>query len=176
MKPVLSLLLLLSCCPDAPPPQAQADRKLTADDRTRFLIGAMFEGLVEDWPDAALLRPILEKRDEHFVGKCPNCGPIFDGMNAYVQMRATPSGPYEGKGFPKELSDGLKDPDRAVRLKALEALVDRYVTRHFENSAMTPGEKQSMKSWLIMGKKYGMTVKPEEFGDYCPSCSGANKH
>jgi hypothetical protein len=60
-------------------------------------------------------------------------------------------------------------------LKAIEAMVDRYVTRHFEQVAMTDGEKAAMKSWLIMGKKFGMSAKEEEFGDFCPSCAGATK-
>lgn len=169
------MLALVSCGPSAPSSQAtRPDRKLTRDDVTQFLIGAIFEGLVEDWPDPGLLQPIVENRDVHFVAKCPNCGGVFDGMNAYVQMRPKTSSTHEVR-FPKELSDGLKDPERAVRLKVIEGLVDRYVTRHFERLDLTSGEKKSMQSWLIMGKKYGLTVKEEKFGDYCPSCSGANK-
>jgi len=174
MRSVLLLLAVASCSPGAPPPPARADRKLTRDDMTQFLIGAIFEGLVEDWPDPALLQPILEKRDAHFVAECPNCTRVFDGLNAYVHLRSTASSPHEVR-FPGELGDGLRDPDRAVRLKAIEALVERYVTRHFERLDMTAGEKNSMKNLLIMGRTYGITVKKEEFGDYCPSCSGANK-
>jgi hypothetical protein len=174
MRGILILLALVSCSPSPPPEASRPDRKLTRDGMTEFLIGAIFEGLVEDWPDAALLQPILEKRAVHFVPRCLICTRVFDGMSAYVHLRSTTSSTHEVR-FPKELSDGLMDPDRAVRLKAIDALVDRYVARHFERVDLTPGEKKSMKNGLMMDRKYGMTVKPEEFGDYCPSCSGANK-
>jgi len=178
MRHILLALGLLSCCPQAPPPPAaaaKADRKFTADDSMRFLVDAVFEGLHADWPDAELFPPILKDRDRHFVVKCPNCYGVTSGIEAFQSLREKHYYPYKGLGFPPEIAAGLKNEDRAVRLKAIEAMVDRYVTRHFEQVVMTDGEKASIKSWLIMGKKFGMQVKEKEFGDFCPSCAGATK-
>jgi hypothetical protein len=141
----------------------------------RFLAAAVFEGLHEDWPDPRIFEPILKNRDQHFVAKCPTCNPVAGAIEGYVAFRKSCIFPYEGNGFPPEIKAGLENPDRAVRLKAIEAMVDRYVTRHFEQVAMTDGEKAAMKSWLIMGKKFGMSAKEEEFGEFCPSCAGATK-
>jgi hypothetical protein len=177
MRALVLALFLASCCPSTPPPQtaAKADRKLTGEDRTRFLAAAVFEGLHEDGPDPKIFESILKNRDQHFVVKCPTCNPVAGAIEGYVAFCRICTFPYEGKGFPAEIKAGLGNSARAVRLKAIEAMVDRYVTRHLEQVVMTDGEKASMKSWLIMGKKFGMSVKGEEFGDFCPSCEGATK-
>ena len=99
----------------------------------------------------------MENRDVHFVAKCPTCSGVFDGVNASVHLRSKTSSDPEVR-FPREWSDGLKDPDRAARLKVIEALVDRCVTRRFERVALTPGGKKSMQRGLIMGKTCGMTA------------------
>ncbi|MBI3858032.1 MAG: hypothetical protein HY293_20320 [Planctomycetes bacterium] len=173
----LALLILAGCGhPDPPPSPAKPDRKFRADDRTKFLLSALFDGLLEDFPDPAIFQPILKEEDKYFVAKCLICWPVTDGLKAYLKARESWRYPSENVSkFPQEIKDGLTNPDRAARLKAIEAMVERYVARRFETSGMTSGEKQSMKSWLIMGKKYGMSVKEESFGDFCPSCNGATK-
>lgn len=174
MKNVFFALVLLSCCPAVAPQEKPPE--VTMDDRLRFLAAAMFEGLVDDKPDPKVFDTILKQREQHFVAKCQICNPVAGGIRAYVAF-ATEGlyFPYGGKGFPAEIGAGLKDKDRDVRLKAIEAMVDRYVTRYFEKSRMTPAEKESMKSWLIQGKKFGMSAKEKSFGDFCPSCEGATK-
>jgi hypothetical protein len=168
-QPILLLTAMLALA------QAKPDRKFDNVDRTRFLVVAVFEGLLEDGADVALLAPLLKDPDKYFVVKCPVCWPVIDGMKTYIKLRENMSYPSEGSGFPEDLKAGLKSPDRAARLKAIEALVDRYVSRRFETTVMTAGEKEQIKSLLIMAKKYGTTIKPESFGSFCPSCNGATK-
>ena len=175
MKSALFLLALVSCGPADPAPQAQADRSLTPDDRMRFLAAAIFEGLHEDWPDVLPLQDLLDHRDTYFVLKCPTCAAVAGGIDAYLHFRSTAVWPYQGKDFPKELADGLRNPDRPARLKAIEGLVKRYVDRRFGQVPMRPGEKEQMRALLEEGKRFGMSAKEEGFGDFCPSCSGATK-
>jgi hypothetical protein len=135
----------------------------------------VFEGLLDDGADAALFDPILRDPDKWFVVKCPICWPVMDGMKTYVKLREVMTHPSTGSGFPEELRSGLKSPDRKTRLKSIESLVQRYVTRRFERTVMTAGEKDQMKTMLMEGMKHGGTMKQESFGDFCPSCNGATK-
>jgi len=176
MRPLVLLIGLASCGPSvrtAAP--AKPDRTFTEDDRMRFLVEAVFEGLHADWPDAALFQPILKDRDQLFVVKCPICYGVTSGIEAFLSLREKWYYPYPGLGFPPEIAAGLKSGDRAVRLKAVEAMVDRYVSRHFDEVVMTDGERASMKNLLIMGKEFGRRLKEKSFGDFCPSCAGATK-
>lgn len=177
MKHLLFALALLSFCPPEQPPQAaKPDRKWTADDRTRFLAAAMFEGLHEDYPDPKIFEKILKDRDQHFVPKCPICNPVAGGIEGYIAFSKSCVFPYEGKGFPAELRTGLISKDRDERLKAIAFMVERYVKRRFEQWPMTPGEKQAMSIALLMGRKFGASAKEPTFGDYCPSCNGATNN
>lgn len=164
MKQALLLLCLLTVAP--------TDSKLTKDDRTRFLITAVYEGLLEDGPEASVLEPIVKNSDQYFVAKCPICWPVIDGLAAYLSPRMYP---LSGSGFPEQIRIGLRSPERAARLKAIEAMVDRYVARKFERTVMTAEDKTAMKNLLLMGKKEGTTMKQASFGEFCPSCTGACK-
>jgi hypothetical protein len=163
-------LLALALLPWA---QAAPASNLTEDDRTRFLVAAVFEGLVEDGPDPLLFAYVLTERDAHFVAKCPICWPVVDGMRAYFNYK--PAYPCGVRGFPEEIRIGFRNTDRKVRLKAIEAMIGRYVARRFERMAMTDVDKARMRALLEEGKKAGMSFKEKEFGDYCPSCTGATK-
>jgi hypothetical protein len=163
----LLLLLLLAGC-SAPPAPAVSD-----EDRSRFLLMAVLEGLWADGPDPALLQPLLDKPRDHFVPKCPLCTPVAHAIRMYVESPDVPVYGARGNAFPRELADGLKSSDRAARVRALEAMVARYVDRRF--ARMTPGEQIEMKKYLNVGKQDGMALMEPEFGRACPSCSGATR-
>ena len=156
------------------PREGQAAKDVTLEASRRFLFFAVFEGLWEDGADPALIKGILDKRSEHFVEKCPNCSPVAHAFKIYANSTDTE---YEsrGSGLPKDLQDDLKSPDRTTRLKTLEKLVDRYVSRRFEQSRMSDEVTKQMRNRLQMGRKYAMGFLTETFGDFCPSCSGATK-
>src|SRR5215831_1345139 len=136
MKRLLLFLLLIGC--SAPPAQPVGDAE-----RSRFLFLAVLEGLWEDGPDPQLLKPLLDAPRDHFVPKCPLCTPVAHAIRVYVENPDVPVYGARGNAFPRELADGLKNPDRAARLRALEGLVARYADRRF--ARMTPGERAEMK-------------------------------
>lgn len=161
---ILAGLALVACG------QAKA-RKIESGE---FLRKAVTEGLKADGADRALVKACITDERNLFVRKCPICEPVRQGFAAYGNDPA----PVQGKGFPKDIADDLKNPDRLVQLKAVERLVDRYVSRHYERLKMSAEERQAMQAALADGKKEGMKMKElgsPTFGDFCPSCNGAAK-
>jgi hypothetical protein len=165
---VLATLMLTAC------QQEDKPRRIDSD---VFLRRAVVEGLTEDGADQAFVSESLTGQ-ELFVLKCPICEPVRKGFIDYA--RAEPRDkPPAGKGFPKEIVEDLKKPDRASQLKAVERLVDRYVSRHYDRLKMSTEERRRMQAALEVGKKEGMQMK--ELGpnkglfDFCPSCNGAAK-
>lgn len=166
MSRILLVLLLAGC--SAPPPAAVSD-----EDRSRFLLLAVLEGLWTDGPDPALFKPLLEKPRDHFVPKCPLCTPVAHAIRIYVENSDVPVYGARGSGFPRELAAGLGSAGRADRIQALEGMVARYVDRRL--ARMTPGEQIEMNKYLKVGKQDGMALMEPEFGRACPSCSGATR-
>lgn len=140
----------------------------------RFLYFAVYEGLWEDGADAALIRSLRVKQDEHFVVKCYICNAVRHAFDAYA---AAPNALFgdmgKGTGLPKEIHDDLKDAKRETRLRGLERLVERYISRRYERLRMTEEEKAAMKARLEEERKFAMSVKENSFGEFCPSCEGA---
>ena len=165
---VLTTLALTACTQEKP-------RKIGMGE---FLHKAVVEGLKEDAADRAWVKERIQYN--LFVLKCPICEPIKSGFGEYANSppKDAPAPPAEGKGVPKDIVEDLKNPVRLAQLKALERLVDRYVSRHYERLKMSAEERQTMQVALDDGKKKGMEMK--ELGrqkdfDFCPSCNGAAK-
>jgi hypothetical protein len=163
MRRFMLSLFLIGC--SAPP--------VSDEDRSRFLFLAVLDGLWEDGPEPAILKPLLDKPRDHFVPKCPLCTPVAHAVRVYVESSDVPVYGARGKSFPGELAGGLRSPDRAKRVKALEEMVARYTARRFDR--MTPGERSEMKKYLETGKRDGMALLEPDFGTACPSCSGATR-
>jgi hypothetical protein len=147
-----------------------------------FLHKAVVEGLKEDAAERAWVKERLADQRNLFVLKCPICEPIRSGLAEYGNAvpKDPPVAPEEGRGVPKDIVDDLKNPTRLIQLKALERLIDRYVSRHYERLKLTPEERRAMLTALEEGKKQGMEMKElgpqkKDFGDFCPSCNGAAK-
>jgi hypothetical protein len=166
MKRALLLLLLSGC--SAPPAAPVGDAE-----RSRFLLLAVLEGLWEDGPDPELLKPLLDAPRDHFVPKCPICTPVAHAIRIYVENPDVPVYGARGNAFPRELAEGLRSPDRAKRVWALEGLVARFAARRLER--MTPAERSGMKEYLDVGKQDGTALMEPAFGKACPSCSGATR-
>jgi len=159
--------------------QASDSKKLDMNDLYRFLQDAVFQGLTEEGANPKPIQAILAGPDPHFILKCHICDGVRWALVKYVEKSNDPKWSTSGSGFPKALEEGLASSDRKTRLAALQDLVDRYVARGFERSRMTEGEKKQMRGLLQEAKKVGMEIKKagnyKDFGDSCPSCSGATK-
>ena len=154
-------------------------KKPDINDLYRFLQDAVGQGLTEDGANPKPIKAILESPDPHFILKCHICNGVRWALVKYVEKSKDPTRTPSGSGLPKAIEEGLASSDRTRRLAALQDLVDRYVTRGFERSPMTEGEKNQMRELLQEAKKIGMEIKKhgnyKDFGDSCPSCSGATK-
>jgi hypothetical protein len=164
MSRIFSVLLLAGCSAASAP-------TVTDEDRSRFLLMAVLEGLWADGPDPELLKPLLDRPRDHFVPKCPICTPVAHAVRMYVESSDVPVYGARGNAFPRGLAVGLESAERSGRIRALEALVARYVDRRF--AQMSPAERSEMKRTLDVGKQDGMALMEPEFGRACPSCSGA---
>lgn len=170
-KLILAALALAACGEGSDALQDKA-RKIDSWD---FLRKAVAEGLKADGADRALIKGCIAEERNLFVHKCPICEPVRQSFSAYGNDPAS----VQGKGFPKDIADDLKNPTRLTQLKALERLIDRYVASHYERLKMSPADRQAMQAALAAGKKEGMRMKDlsgqKDFGDFCPSCNGASK-
>jgi hypothetical protein len=160
------ILFALGCAAPAAAPASDADR-------SRFLLMAVVEGLWEEGPDPALLKPLLDRPRDHFVPKCPICTPVAHAIRIYIENPDVPVFGARGHDFPAALADGLRSPDRATRVKALEEIVARYVDRRLRG--LGAGEREEMRKYLGVGKQDGMALMEPDFGKACPSCSGATR-
>jgi hypothetical protein len=144
-------------------------------DPEEFLQKAVTEGLKEDGADPIFIKDRISERHDLFVLKCPICEPV---KRSFARYASGPVPAKAGKGLPKDIVDDLKNPARVVQLKAVERLVDRYVSSHYERLKMSPEARRTLQAKLEEMKKEGMRMV--ELGgqkgfDFCPSCSGAAK-
>jgi len=172
---LLASLALTACGQESTPAQTKLRRMSIGD----FLRKAVAEGLKEDAADRAWVKERILGQDGLFVLKCPVCEPIRNGFGqyGYAEPKDAPLAPAEGKGVLKDIVDDLKNPTRLIKHKALDRLVDRYVSRHYERLGMNAEERKMMHAALEDGKKEGMKAKEyqKDFGHFCPSCNGAAK-
>ena len=172
---LLASLALAACGQDANSAQTKPRRIPTGE----FVRQAVAEGLTEDAADRAWVKERILGQEGLFVLKCPICEPMRSGFAqyGYAEPKGSSVAPAEGKGVPKDIVEDLKNPTRLTQLKALERLVERYVSRHYERLKMSAEERQAMHAALEDGKKEGKAMKEYQkgFGDFCPSCNGAAK-
>ena len=174
---LLTAIALTACGGESHGPQTGPRRMPIGE----FLRKAMEEGLNEDAADRLWVKERIADQNGLFVLKCPICDPIRKGFAEYgkAQPKESPGAPAEGKGVPKDIVDDLNNSTRLTQLRALERLVDRYVSRHYERLGMNLEERRRMQAALEDGKKEGMRMKElgpqKDFGDFCPSCNGAAK-
>jgi len=145
-------------------------------DPAEFLRKAVVEGLKEDNADRNFIKESIADKRNLFVLKCPICDQVQKGFAEYGAGKAVEGA--KGKGLPKDIVDDLKSPTRLTQLKALERLIDRYVSSHYERLKMPAADRRTMNVALEEMKKEGMKMKElgsKNFGDFCPSCNGAAK-
>lgn len=190
MKTILPLLLLLLL-------QARCFAATAYDDRFRFLYfatieGAHVDGLTDAEADRILLRDGDKGAHQHFIYACPICMPVLNGLIAY---RARPEffgykdGRTMGKGLPQELRLQLASDDIAVRLKAVNSLLARWVEQRLQMLNLTPEQRTAWDKRFEDGRKEGMAmldrfrqersmkVFAPGFADFkeCAACNAATK-
>ena len=172
----LTLVLALSSCSD------QVSKTLSQADMATFINNAILSGVKEEGANPRSIKAFLDLASQHFIAKCPICEPVKDALSEYAEKGEDAKWSGSGSGFPKAIEEGLASSDRKARLQALQSLVDRYVSRALDRSSMTGDEKKQMKKLLEEAKQQGMEVKNKflaeiykDFGDTCPSCSGATQ-
>jgi hypothetical protein len=142
----------------------------------RIVLTALLEGFYEDGFDTGLARTILAApAPGYFVPKCPLCEPVRYAFQVYAAAPPPPTNGYRGDAVPAPILEGLRSAERGARLEAMKRLVDRYVGRKLDRSALTEAQRAEFGTWAQSGRKYGMSVKSAAFGDYCPSCEGVNR-
>lgn len=194
IAPALLVLLFPLCLAAATP----------FDEQFQFIYfatleGAHADGLTDAETDRILLRSGgKEGAYVHFVYACPLCMPVANGLCAY---RTRPEWfsyklPREqaehrtmGAGLPVELRQQLASNDLATRLKAVNALVTRWVDRRMQSLNLTPEQRKDWERRLEDGRKEGMkmldafrqngslNVFAPGFADFkeCAVCSAATK-
>ena len=164
---VLTAILLLAGGGAGCNPGAKAAPK-----HARLVFLAVLEGLHEQNVDVDLARGILQAPAPGvFVAKCPLCAPAQAAFQAYV---TNARGGFADGELPAAVRDGWKSSDRDARMKALQAFVEGCVERKLARTVMSEADRAAFKAWAADGKKFGMSVKAERFGAFCPSCEGVN--
>jgi hypothetical protein len=168
-----ALLLLLLVAPAGGGPACGGARGPEGK-HPRFVYLAVLEGLYEEAVEPATARAVLQTPSPGlFVGKCPLCQPARFAFEVYAAHPFLPGYSLADAPRPKD-HEGLKHADRPERMKALQAFVARCVERKLARTVMNDEEKAAFKTWAEQGRKLGMSIKGQSFGDSCPSCEGVN--
>ena len=188
MKPALFALLLT---------MISATAAATVDERFQFLYlatieGALVDGLTNEETDRILMRDGGKGAYQHFIYACPICMPVLNGLMAY---RARPGifgykkPPVMGTGLPEDLRKQLAGDDLAIRLKAVNALLARWVERRLQMLNLTPkqrtiwdkrfedGRQEGMKMLENFRQQGSLKVFAPGFADFkeCAVCNAATK-
>jgi hypothetical protein len=146
---------------------AQDEDKLEMQRTKRYMFlpaaieyGAQQDGLSKD------LVKLLRQDNSLWVGKCPICDDVREGLYKYVQDEKV----YPSKASEKVLKN-LNDPKK--RKKELLKLVDRYVQDYYGVLEMTDDQIAEMEASLNAGRKRGMSMTSNGPNFYCASCDGA---
>ena len=140
------------------------------DERFQFLYFATFEGAHADGlTDAEVDRILLRDGGQggflHFIHACPICMTVLNGLVAYRARPAfvgfkLPAHESEhrtlGAGLPEELRQQLASEQIGVRLKAINALLTRWVERRLALLNLTPEQRQPWAQRFEDGRKEGM--------------------
>jgi len=160
----------------------------------RFIFHAVLEGLYEDGVSNAVVDVIAATDPKngwplHFVYACPICTPAFDAMRVYrarVPFHGRKDGPVDtfGKGLGEELTKRIVGDDLDQRLKAIEELVQRWISNRMHVMRFTAEERATWSQMFAEGRKKGMATLSSYKGQglvptydrmkECAFCNAAN--
>jgi hypothetical protein len=155
------LPLLLTCAFLATARPAAA-----AEEPEAFLTKAVFEGLKADGAQIAVAKALADE-DNNFLGKCPLCTAVRQGLREYAALPEQP----RGNGLPADLQNRLLNKDAQVRFPAIRELVGHCVERRYTAADLAADEKEALKKKIQ--QMHGAPKGGNQGVNFCPSCDGA---
>jgi hypothetical protein len=135
---------------------------------SEFLKEAILNGLKAEAFPLNHARWVAENPKVFFVTKCQICTPVRAAFEEYIanyQERKTTAD--------QKLLDALVLGKVEEKQIALSKILNTYVEQHLVKLNLNAREKTMLMSKLEAARKNGMSIKPNEFGNFCPSCDGA---
>jgi hypothetical protein len=135
---------------------------------SEFLKEAILNGLKTEALPLNHARWVAENPKVFFVTKCQICTPVRAAFEEYIanyQDRKTTAD--------QKLLDALVLGKVEEKQIALSKILNTYVEQHLVKLNLNAREKTILMSKLEAARKNGMSIKPNEFGNFCPSCDGA---
>ena len=149
----------------------------------QMIFFAVLEGLYSDGVPNEVVDLIIPKGrfDDHFVYACPLCHPAYEAMRLYRQrndfygLKASRntfgSGIAHGDAF-----DKLHSPDRAVRLHAIQGLIQDWVARRLSSLNLSEVQRGHMIELMEEGRKHGAEMLQKKNDAWplkgCAICDG----
>jgi hypothetical protein len=154
---------------------------------SQLIFFAVLEGLYRDGvsnEDVDLIIPPDKNgkgrfEQEHFVYACPLCHPAFEAFRLYRQrenfygLKAQVN--TFGPGLDKALAVRLRSEEAGQRRKAIEELINRWVTQRLEMMRLSKAEHAAITSEMEQGRKHGMggLKQASQSRTNCPICDGS---
>lgn len=133
-----------------------------------FLKTAVLNGLRADAMPMNHARWILENPKVFFVKKCQICSAVQAAFEEYIKTYQALATKIDQKQL-----DAIVLGKEEEKQIALSRIINTYTEKHIELLNLSPKEKSKLQSNLEDARKSGMKLKPESFGNFCPSCDGA---
>lgn len=133
-----------------------------------FLKTAVLNGLRADAMPMNHARWILENPKVFFVKKCQICSAVQAAFEEYIKTYQALATKIDQIQLDAIVLGKVED-----KQIALSRIINSYTEKHIEFLNLSPKEKSKLQSNLEDARKSGMTLKPETFGTFCPSCDGA---
>ena len=159
MKPLSLRVFILSfviCLPKLGEPSQDDSKAISLPNRdfSQFIFFSVLEGLYEDGVSSETLNLIIPNKSfsEHFIYGCSMCLPTYNAMILYrsrapfyslkVDGRFDPPKQWDtfGNGLGEDVVTQLKSSNKEIRLKAIEALIKKWMDRRIERMRLSPKE------------------------------------
>jgi hypothetical protein len=129
----------------------------------QMIFFAVLEGLYTDGVSNENVDLIIPKGrfGDHFVDCCPLCHPAYEAFRLYRQrsdfyglkIAKNAFGPNTANA---KAYEELHSGDRAVRLRAIEGLIQGWVARRFSSLKLRDAERSRVMELMEIGRKRGM--------------------
>ena len=177
---VLTVVLPLSGCANKFAAQQQVKRnsRWIQDPSSQLIFFAVTDGLYIDGVSNETVELIIGTEDmpdyqrfrKHFIYACPLCHPAYEAFKLYHQRQnfyglKPPGLNTFGTGLDPALIRQLKSQERAVRLKAVETLIQKWVNRRIEIMRLSDEERSTMTQLIEEGRKEGMARLEKQIND-----------
>ena len=180
-----------SCRQAAAAAQERApDRAFNHSNELFFAVleGLYVDGVSNEVVDAIIERDVESNQPANFVWGCPICMPAYEALRLYrARPRFESSKGLEdtfGPGLDAETTRRVTSPELAVKLEAIQELIERWTGRRMESLRLSDAEREVWQHEMEIGLKKGMSMlysykdgeRPGRYKDMkaCAFCEGAN--